>query len=153
MDYLEQEHTIDKKLWGEGPWQEEPDRCYWIDEATGLDCLIVRASTHGGLCGYVGVTKGHPAFMQGYNEVEADVHGGLTYGNVCDEDGHICHVPREGREANVYWLGFDCAHSGDISPSYMRKGGYIDPDATYKSLEYVTTEVNDLAKQLYAMKG
>lgn len=28
--------TIDKADWGEGPWQTEPDKIQWVDEATGL---------------------------------------------------------------------------------------------------------------------
>lgn len=59
--------TKDKKAWGHGPWQDEPDKISWVDEATGLDCLIVR--NHGGaLCGYVGVPETHPLFGLGYNE-------------------------------------------------------------------------------------
>ena len=26
--------------WGEGPWNNEPDHAVWVDEATGLDCMI-----------------------------------------------------------------------------------------------------------------
>lgn len=147
MNYLEEEHSINKESWGDGEWQHEPDRCYWIDEKTGLDCLIVRASSHGGLCGYVGVTNEHPYFMANYNDVPANVHGGLTYGDTCQEGGSICHVPRPGRDANVYWLGFDCAHSGDLSPAYAQRWAH-DEFSTYKTLEYVTVEVTDLARQL-----
>lgn len=53
--------TIDKSTWGPGPWQEEPDKIQYVDEATGLPCLIVRnGPTIGALCGYVGVLPGHP---------------------------------------------------------------------------------------------
>lgn len=53
--------TVDKSAWGPGPWQDEPDKRQWQDEATGLPCLIVR-NPAGALCGYVGVSKEHPAF-------------------------------------------------------------------------------------------
>lgn len=49
-----------KEAWGEGPWLTEPDRMVWVDEATGLDCMILRAPVTGALCGYVGVPPGHP---------------------------------------------------------------------------------------------
>lgn len=53
--------TIDKSTWGPGPWQDEPDKIQYVDEATGLPCLIVRNGKEiGALCGYVGVLPGHP---------------------------------------------------------------------------------------------
>jgi hypothetical protein len=38
MDTIEY-RTIDKSQWGPGPWQDEPDKKQWQDEATGLPCL------------------------------------------------------------------------------------------------------------------
>jgi hypothetical protein len=51
----------------EGIWQEEPDYQHWIDEETGLDCLIVRNSG-GALCGYVGIPQSHPFYSFGYSD-------------------------------------------------------------------------------------
>lgn len=63
--------TIDKKAeWGPGPWVGEPDKYQWVDEATGLDCLMVRGPM-GSWCGYVGVTKDHPFFEVGYGDCMA----------------------------------------------------------------------------------
>lgn len=89
--------TADKSEWGEGPWLTEPDKMQWQDEATGLPCLIVRNTrVTGALCGYVGVAEGHPDFEKGYDHVEVEVHGGLTFASFCtesdDESSHICHV-------------------------------------------------------------
>lgn len=61
------EHTTDKSAWGPGPWQEEPDKVQWLDEASGLPCLAVRNEQYGNWCGYVGVSAGHPLY-----EVEYD---------------------------------------------------------------------------------
>jgi hypothetical protein len=77
------EYRIDKSTWGEGPWQQEPDKLQFCDEATQLPCLIVRASVSGSLCGYVGVTEGHPAFGLKYDAVDVSVHGGLTFAGSC----------------------------------------------------------------------
>lgn len=145
-----------------GPWSTEPDKAQWVDEATGLDCLIVR--NHGGaLCGYVGLPPGHPLHGLDYDEAheraDIDVHGGLTFADRCqkgDEDGwHICHVPEPGRPAEVWWLGFDCAHFGDISPRHEQdyRDAGIDKTAwghseTYKDFGYVQAEVTRLAAQL-----
>lgn len=64
--------TYDDRSFGdlplpEGPWTDEPDKAQWIDEATGLDCLIVRNGM-GTLCGYVGVDEDHPFFGVGYSQ-------------------------------------------------------------------------------------
>ena len=40
--FVEEYRTVDKSEWGPGPWQEEPDKAVWIDERTGLDCMIHR---------------------------------------------------------------------------------------------------------------
>jgi hypothetical protein len=139
-----------------GAWDDEPDKAQWIDGATGLDCLIVRSRVTGALCGYVGVPPGHPWHGVGCDDVvPADVHGGLTFAGSCQEgaeDGPgICHVPAPGRPADVWWLGFDCAHCDDEMPTLdaslptaLRLGG------TYRVFDYVRQEVADLAAQLAA---
>ena len=113
MNFVEEYRTEDKAGWGEGPWQDEPDKVVWVDPATGLDCMAHR-NRSGAWCGYVGVPAGHPAYGQDYDNVDVDCHGGLTFAAGCQETGDpahgICHVPQEGRPAEVWWLGFDCAH-------------------------------------------
>jgi hypothetical protein len=152
--------TIDKSEWNRGPWDNEPDKLQWQDEATGLPCLIVRGP-HGALCGYVGVAEGHKYFGKDYNDVDVEVHCGLTFGNMCqagaDEDTHICHVPGPGEPDHVWWLGFDCAHAGDRSPGYehlTQRGGPIPCSwntsgfEEYRELPYVKNQVAALARQL-----
>lgn len=146
--------------WGDGPWQQEPDREEWrIDGAPGVALLAVRSEL-GAWCGYAGVTEGHPWFgktcldnILGLEEWQP--HGGITYGDACA--GHVCHVPREGESDNVWWLGFDCAHSGDLVPGLVAfsrrremtklRGGpcsAFDGDV-YRPLEYVKAECERLA--------
>ena len=145
--------TLDKSSWPKGPWQDEPDKVQWEDEATGLPCLAVRRNPQGFLCGYVGVTQGHPLFGLGYMETEAkyeiDVHGGLTFAESCQEEGDpsrsICHIVDEGEDDAVWWLGFDCAHGDDIWPNPIIPPY---PDATYKTLTYVQQECASLAAQI-----
>lgn len=63
-------HSIPKETkesWGQGPWVSEPDKVQWLDEASGLPCLIVRGPM-GALCGYVGVPEGHPFFKKKYGD-------------------------------------------------------------------------------------
>jgi len=160
--------TVDKSEWDRGEWDDEPDKMQWQDEATGLPCLIVR-NPSGALCGYVGVAEGHPCFGINYDDAKPvtpidddesdyiDVHGGLTFADFCadtgDESKHVCHVPDPGEPKHVWWLGFDCAHSGDLSPKYARyyreRGlGLSDRYETYKALGYVKSQVAKLARQL-----
>ncbi len=153
-------NNTDKSDWIDGEWKNEPDKCQWIDEKTGLDCLIVRGPT-GALCGYVGVPKSHRFYGKSYNDlVTLEVHGGLTFSNKCQRPGSsrnvtasrgICHT---GDMANkiVWWLGFDCAHAGDVTPGYQHnlppQLRLSWPGDTYKNIDYVKREVESLAKQL-----
>ena len=141
------EHVVDKSDWPDGPWKDEPDKLVWVDEATDLDCMIVRG-TAGALCGYVGVPPEHSQHGKGYDDVDVMIHGGLTYADKCH--GVICHVPLPGREHQLWWLGFDCAHYADYSPG-MARYSLNRPEETYKDIEYVKRQVTDLAKQLKEM--
>ena len=148
----------------DGPWRDEPDKAQWVDEATGLDCLIVR-NRRGALCGYVGVPPGHPLHGRDYADTDLDVHGGLTYSDYCQEgaeDGPgVCHVPEPGRPAEVWWLGFDCGHYYDLSPGVMeanqrlqREVGipwYRGEEGTYRTFGYVRDECASLAAQVVAV--
>lgn len=149
MERIEYKY-VDRSKWPqqEGSWKDEPDKIQWQDEETGLPCLIVRGPS-GALCGYVGVDESHPAHGKGYEEVDVAVHGGLTFADRCAEsaDGRgICHIPTPGEPEHVWWLGFDCAHYGDVCPAY--ESGLWD--GCYKELAYVEHEVRGLARQLKA---
>lgn len=148
--------TMDKASWGDGPWQSEPDKEQWADEATGLACLLKR-NRGGALCGYVGVPAGHPWHGRDWSDLGGvDVHGGLTYSDLCQdgpEGETICHVPAPGEPEPLWWLGFDCAHAWDISPgmdaelvsaglSSLRMG-----DEHYRTAAYVKAECASLAGQ------
>ncbi len=65
--HVREYRTADKSEWGDGPWQNEPDKMQWVDEATGLPCLIVR-NRSGALCGYAGVPNTHPWYKKQYND-------------------------------------------------------------------------------------
>jgi hypothetical protein len=133
----------DRKRWGKGPWEYEPDRFQW--QYNRYPCLVVRAP-FGNLCGYVAVPRGHVAYGKGYEKLSVNVHGGLTYSAKCQ--GHICHTPAPGEPDDVWWLGFDCAHSRDLVPKLAHYG----LDGVYRDMDYVKREVEILASQLETMK-
>lgn len=152
--------NVDRKDWPSGRWDGEPDIAQWADEATGLPCLAKRHPRSGHWCGYVGVSEGHAAFEKPYDDVSVDVHGGLTYADFCDgEPGTgICHLPEAGEPERVWWFGFDCHHYPDYSPQDKinerdRPESFwiVDPEARYRTLNYVKNQCARLANQLLAM--
>jgi hypothetical protein len=148
---------IDKSSWPRGPWDKEPDKIQFMDAETGLPCLIVRADHHGALCGYVGISEGHPYFSSSYdNHYDLEAHGGLTFSDFCvesDKEHGICHIPGEGEPDRVYWLGFDCAHSGDFCPAYSDWSSFRGKEERYRTLDYVRAECARLARQLKAVES
>lgn len=137
------------------PWHDEPDKAQWVDAETGYACLAVR-NRSGAWCGYVGLPPGHRYHGTDYDNVPVYVHGGLTYASFCQEDaeeGHgICHIPEPGAPDAVWWLGFDCAHLGDLCPQAPVYGRDFPgaPRETYRTLAYVQEECHQLAGQLAA---
>lgn len=75
---MKTETYVNKDDWGDGPWQDEPDKIQWVDPDTLLDCLIVRGPA-GALCGYVGVDETHPLFKVGYNKCSMPARGQSRY--------------------------------------------------------------------------
>lgn len=141
-------HNPERKPEGKGPWSDEADKVAWVDEATGLGCIILRQE-NGTLSGYVGVGPDHPLFAFKSDAVPLDlcnsVHGGITYGKECEvnrfakeeygdpriERYTVCHtlvtrVVRKYRTVqttddefeheDLWWLGFDTDHPGDLVP-------------------------------------
>lgn len=63
----------------------------------------------------------------------------------------ICHRPAAGQPDKVWWLGFDCAHSGDHCPKYAQYEslrGFRNHDDEYRTVAYVTQQCAELAAQL-----
>ncbi len=75
--------------------------------------------------GYVALPEGHKFYGTPYDDVDVEIHGGLTYGETEEIDG------------KDYWvLGFDCCH-------------YRDNKQT-NTEQWLITEVQDLVNQLSA---
>jgi len=147
---------MDKTSWGPGPWSGEIDKEQFSDEATGLPCLIKR-NQMGALCGYVGVSEGHPWFGVDHSEIDetAEVHGGLTFAGSCQEGGEaetICHIPGPGEPDHVWWAGFDCSHAWDVVPAMTALSLDMQdwPGVSYKTVAYVKAKCAGLAAQAAA---
>lgn len=87
-------------------------------------------------CGYVAVPKDHPACVNAELEQELEVHGGITFSELNPEYPVSTLEP-------TYWLGYDCAHSGD--KTYMNRHG------VFRSLEFNIQECEKLASQLASL--
>lgn len=139
----------------EGPWSAEPSKMQWVDRATGMPCLIVRNHL-GALCGYAGVSPGHPLHGKHHDAPDIEVHGGLTYADRCqpttDEAQGICHVPEPGTPHDVWWFGFDCSHLGDVVPGMITLLSFGRSElerGEYRDVGYVAGQVTELAAQLH----
>lgn len=130
---------IAKKTIRQGPWSSEPNRVQF--KHAGFECLLVRNPATLFWCGYVGVPKGHKFYEKEYDDLDIDVHGGLTYSNKCNAP--ICHFVPDDKLDDLWWFGFDCGHAFDLAP--MRPTRFD----TYRDEDYVIKEVKRLADQLY----
>lgn len=135
---------------GDGPWLGEADKVSWRDEATGYECIMLRDTCGGFLCGYVGVPSDHP--LWGWDsgavpsDIGIDVHGGITYSRACQsgptparslliEARRICDVvispavyqevthatDHRVQDHHAWWFGFSCDHAYDLIPGDRRR--------------------------------
>lgn len=121
----------------------------WITDA-GLRAVVL-ALPLGHRCGYVAVQHEHPAYGKGYDDVDVEAHGGLTYAGGEDD------YPAEGK--GVWWFGYDCAHYLDaLDPAIMSEeykklffkwpALSLRETATLRDTAYCVAECEALAKQL-----
>lgn len=146
-----------RKNWEPGPWHDEPDEHDFIDGTTGYPCAL-RRNTFGAWCGYIGVPSDHPWHGKGYGD---EVPGAqINPETRIDEVGIVtafCHAHKETptidmlvrchggltyarepwwqNETRATWFfGFDCAHSGDLTPD---KRTFSDYSEVYRDMPYV----------------
>lgn len=136
------QYKRERKLWGPGPWEREPDVAqFWH---AGIRCEVGRARL-GHWCGYVIVKEEHPWHGQA-NAADIDVHGGVTYARP-DADG-------------TWRMGFDCGHFGDLMPfgqnhipllgrGFSRRMRRMSSrwGGTYRTMAWVIDETRRLAEQ------
>ena len=122
-----------------GPWSAEPDWAAF--EEAGLNCAM-RRNGGGAWCGYVIVPDWHPLHgntgLQNGDPVWFDVHGGVTW------TGVLKFLPETGIPSG-WSVGFDCAHSQDLSPGDLKRGYAM---GTYRTFEYAEEQTRGLAVQV-----
>lgn len=157
------------------PWFTEDNKVDF--EAEGFKCAMRRGPL-GSWCGYVGIPKTHPWHGKAYSDkikptkdmlgprtaqdhgpidvfcmlfsgvdpaealnitLAMRIHGGLTYAS----DRVPCGEPD-----GLWWFGFDCAHSGDLIPSFAEQRALHHGNDIYRDQSYVIAECQSLAAQL-----
>ena len=99
----------------------------------------------GHLCGYLGIPPGHLWYNKHYDEIDADVHGGLTFAGKENGGNYSQSYPMD-----IWWIGFDCAHLGDWT-IMDDKYRLIDNNPPHKwTRDEVFNELVQLAEQAYA---
>lgn len=103
-----------------------PDKVLAKGEHLGYEWTITN-NGYGIRCGYIKLPRGHPWWGKGYDEIPADVHGGITFA----EHDKPCG---QGQPDDGFWIGFDCLHFNDA------------PDPSLKSWEPRVTSI--MSKQM-----
>lgn len=98
-------------------------------EHAGLKCAVTLAREARHRCGYVRVPPGHPAHGKGYDDVDVQVHGGLTFAKM---------EPCAHEDGQGHWLGFDCCHCDDL---------WLDPTIARDDLPEEARFCYDLEKE------
>lgn len=104
-----------------------PPRMTPLEHGTedGIDWATVRAPIYGAVNGYVRIPEDHPWHGLGYDDIDVEVHGGLTY-------------------ANEGWVGFDTLHAGDYWPGSPYR---LEGDRHWTA-EQVAEETRALARRV-----
>lgn len=131
-----------REAFGEGPWVYESDFRKIFPK--GLPCRVIRVIREevsgqyfgGHFCGYLELPESLFSVERSFLEERLSVHGGITYDEI---------------SRNKRWIGFDCAHAGDLVPSLHKFGA--DPVSPffkndYKTEHFVIEELRSLAKQV-----
>jgi hypothetical protein len=113
--------------------KKEGDYKSWVYQAkngTQYNCVIKRNKSLGNLCGYVEIDNDNKLHGTPYLDLNFEVHGGITYGDITEDSKSI--------------YGFDCGHYGDMT---FFKGSIGDQVGIYRDMDYVTKECEKLAEQ------
>lgn len=176
-DYPYEFGTVDRTDWLSGPWDGEVDYLAWEDPETRYSCAIIRSGWSGHLCGYVQVPESHRLRGVGHNEPQVQVPAGWMNRkvNVAQDIGYLnllCAAVKSSEDWSLAsldlllychggltygsgngngWLGFDCAHAGDLSPGLTRENlkHSWHKDDVYRDISFVRAECSRLARQIW----
>lgn len=135
----------DKRDWLPGPWQQENDCIRWLDETTGLTCVMHRVPQTGAWRAFVGVPPEHPLYLTNKTHTVfefVDVHNGITFAGIAPSEDEFFSPP-----IRRWWVGFHLAGNTDFKPKEIDNA----PFGEYRDEEFAMKETESLAEQLYRM--
>lgn len=98
------------------------------------------------LCGYLGLPPSHCWYGLHYDDIDANVHGGLTYA----KDYQNKFPNKEYLDHQIWWVGFDCSHVGDWTKFDDKYPNVLIPKVHKWTRDEVFNELVQLADQAYA---
>jgi hypothetical protein len=108
-------------------------------------CMIRRIGDDGHLCGYVALPKNHVLYGKSFTEIKDKydliVHRGLTFSDFFGD-----------QQDDRWYIGFDCAHTGDLIPSMYTKFDELCK-TIYRDMEYVEEECKKLVDQIIDIRN
>ena len=108
--------------------EKEGDELLWNHTCSNgviIECSIHRNGVKA-LCGYITLSPDNKLYGVGYDDLDLQAHGGLTY-NSYDNN-------------NNWVIGFDCAHYQDLSPYFLlneEEKYSFGQRGTYRDMKYV----------------
>ena len=117
-------------------------QCLWDCDGTELKLELARQH---GLRYYECVWVRDPEAEDVHPSIEREVsvHGGITYTGTGKS-----FVAVTGFKHTHWYIGFDCAHLGDMVPGMQALGLSFGLDETYKDEQYVTDQLDKLERQV-----
>jgi hypothetical protein len=162
--------TFPDHPWPKGPWDDEPDLETWVEPETGYRCCAMRHHYFGNWKGYVrvppksllvGVERTDRITVPpGWNQKRLIIGSDVAVIDEIFDPGNddnrrplslLLAVHGGLAFADGPWFGFDCAHADDLIPgmgAMMMMPKWVLRDLSYRTLEFVRHEANQLAWQL-----
>lgn len=116
------------------PYQEERF------EYKGYPCVILfMPMCH--RCGYVGLPKTSKFYGKGYDEIDVDCNGGLTYAR---------NYLSGQEDKETWWIGFDCGHCWDLHDFKSAYKHFAEDEEALKQIKaiediYINSACDDYA--------
>lgn len=85
--------------------------------------------------GYVLIPKSHPLHGKHYDDIDVDVHGGLTFSELVDDDMIEHWEELTDKDKGMWMVGFDTAHLGDSIHKWPKKAVQQETDRLMEQLK------------------
>lgn len=143
---------VSKDNFMEGEWLDEPDLEVWDPGYDNLVCITGRHKG-GHLCGYVGVSNVMSNSVSHLTSCDVYCHGGLTFSGP-NPINHLLHGGEYSWLNSYYYVGFDCAHGGDLC--FLNKDicgirMKMYDDEIYRNWDYVKDQCQNMAHELHVL--